>query len=511
MSTSNKSGEAGSKAKRYWAIGIVIAILVAVLLIWNSGIFVKNSTAATVGEEKYSVAELSYYYQSVANSTINMAQQYKQYGMDTGYNPDLSPAEQMYNEEEQKTYEDYFMETALSQLQRVSILCAQAKTDGYTLSEDGKKAIDKNFSQLQIYSIQAGATEDAYLKMVYGRFMTKSLFENLLTQSILADEYAAHKSEQFTYTPEQLDTYYNENAASLDSYEYRYCYINPKTENKTDDQGNAIEPTEEETAAAMKKASQEANSMVAEVRNGTAFNTAAVNYLDETSAASYKDPEYNHATDTLGSALNSTFSEWLMADGRTAGEVTAIEVPGTGYCVVQFLGRSKAENSYQTMSYRNIKILAETTQSEDGTAAPTEEQLTAAKTQAEELLASFQAGEANADAFAALASEKSADEVTKANGGLTENANRDTLPASVTKWLFADGRQIGDSAVVEATDDTGNVVGYEVLFADAFGEIRWKYHATQSLRSADYDAWYTGIEKEHEAALTDAAKKIPSL
>ncbi len=511
MSTSKKSGEAGSKAKLYWAIGIVIAILVAALLIWNSGIFVKNSTAATVGEENYTVSELAYFYQIAANSTINMAQQYKQYGIDMGYDPDLSPAQQMYNEEEQKTYEDYFMETALSQLQRVSILCKQAKEDGYTLSDEGKQAVEDNFSQLRVYSIQAGATEDAYLRMVYGRFMTKSLFKDLLTQSILADEYAAHKAEQFTYDDEKLNTYYNENAASLDSYDYRYAYINLKTEAKTDAEGNPIEPTEEETAAAMEVAKKDANNMVSEVRNGTAFNTAARNYLDETSAASYEDPEYNHATDTLGSALNSTFSAWLMEDGRTTGNVTAIEVPGTGYCVVQFLGRSKAENSYQTMSYRNIKLLAETTAGEDGTAAPTEEQLAAAKKQADELLSQFQSGTPTAEAFGTLAKEKSADEATKANGGLTENANRDTLPAAVKEWLFDTDRKIGDAAVVEATDDTGKVVGYEVLFADGFGEIRWKYQATQKLRTADYDGWYAEIQKSYEAVLTDAAKKIPTL
>lgn len=512
MSKSYGQKESGSKSKLYWTIGIIIAVLVAILLIWNSGIFTKNATAATVGDQEYTVAEVAYYYQAVANQTIQNAKQYKQFGMDMGYDPDKSPADQFYNEEEKKTYADYFLETALKELQRVSILCSQAEAESYSLSADGQKAVEDNFSALKTYSLQAGATESSYLKMLYGRYMTKALFEDMITQSVLADEYAKAKADTFTYSDEDLQTYYAENAASLDSYDYRFCYINYETEEKTDAEGNPVDPTDEEIKAAMAEASQKADSMIREVQSGTEFNTAAQNYLDETSADSYSDPEYNHKTDTLGSALTSTFKDWMMEDGRYSGEITSIEMPNTGYCVVQFLGRDKGENIYQTMNYRNILVLSETTENEAGTASlPTDEQLTAAKEKADALLQQWKDGEATADSFAALAKENSADEVTKENGGLNEEANRDSLSASLVDWLFAPGRQIGEAAVVDYTDDAGNVVGYELVFVQDFGEIRWKYQAGSSLRAADYDEWFSGIEGEYPAALTDSAKKIPSL
>ena len=66
--------------------------------------------------------------------------------------------------------------------------------------------------------------------------------------------------------------------------------------------------------------------MVAEVQSGTDFNTAAQNHVDEDTAESYTDPEYNHQTDTLGSALSSTYQEWLTDDSRQAGDVTSIEM-----------------------------------------------------------------------------------------------------------------------------------------------------------------------------------------
>ena len=186
------------KAKLYWAIGIIIAILVAALLIWHTFFFGKqnaNATAATVGDQTYTTTEVSYYYYSVANGFTQQAQAYQQMGMDMGYDPSLSPSEQTYNEEEGTTYADYFLEQALDQLQQVSILCREAEAAGYTLSAEGEQSIQDNMDALYTYSVQSNAgSEESYLRMIYGRNMTKSLFKELLTKSILADEYAAVKS-----------------------------------------------------------------------------------------------------------------------------------------------------------------------------------------------------------------------------------------------------------------------------------------------------------------------------
>jgi len=537
MRTYHSNQPQKSKAKLYWAIGIVLGIIVAALLIYNSGIFQSRAVAATVGDQSFTVPELSYYYNAQISNKRQEAQMYAQFGMESDYNTDLKPEEQYYNEAEGVTYADYFLDQALEALKSDTILCTEAKAAGYTLSQAGQDSITQNLDALHMYSTQSGYSESAYLKLLYGQYMTKSMFKELLGNSILASEYAAAKQGEFTYTDEELNAYYDENKDAMDTYDYRYCFISGQAESTTDADGNTVEPTEEETAAAMAEAQSKADSMVAAIQGGTAFNEAAVEALGDTDGESFKDEEYNH-TQNLGQDLDSTYQSWLQDAARSAGNVTSLET-SSGYYVVQFLGREKDEDTYQTINYRDLLVLSETTDTEvpvtdasaltasedtgtDETAEteeaaepeteivslPSEEQLSAAKEEAQGLLDEFNAGDKSSESFAALATANSDDEATKADGGLVEKANRDNLSADLTEWLFADGRKAGDVTMLDYKDSSDRVMGYQLLFVDSLGQIAWQYEATTDLQADDYEAWYSEVEGNYPAELTDAGKAL---
>lgn len=505
-------------SKLYVALGVVVAVLVAALILWNNGLFQKSETvtAATIGEQAFDNTEVSYYYYQVYNSTYNMAKMYEQYGMSYGYDTSLKPEEQFYDEEAGKTWADYFRETALNQLQQVVILTDQAGKDQYSLSEEGAASVDAQMksidAQLTQYSVTYGGRESYYFGQMYGENMTKGLLKDLITQATLANEYAQWRADQFTYDEAALTAYYKAHTEDLDSFDYRICFIPAKPETEVDEEGNQAAPTEEQTAAAMKLAKQAADEMASQVKRGKDFNLLATEYADETAREQYKDPSYNLTIDGLGSSLTAVYGDWLKDDARRAGQVGVIEQEGSGYYVVQFLGRERRDNSYQTVDASSILVKAETTESTDEQGntvnKPTEEQLAAARTAAEDILTQWEAvSDQTSDAFLALA-PAAAEGEEPAGEALTE-VSRNTYGADFDKWAFTPGAAtLGSSSIVEATDEMGTVIGYRIMYLTAFGQPRWEFGAESALRSADYQVWFEGVKEGYPITQAEGMKLV---
>jgi len=499
----------------YIVIGAITVVLIAALLIWNSGIIQRNTAAATVDDEKFTVGEVSYYYYSVKNQTVRLAKQYAQYGMSYGYDTTLEPSEQIYNQDTGETYEEYFKETALDNLRWVVLMDGEAKKAGYTLSDDGKAQVQSAKDSIKQYSTQSGYTKAAYLKLLYGSYMTETIFNQQLEMNVLAQEYSTYYKNQFTYTDAEIEDYYKENAAKLDTNDFRYCFIPSNVQTTTDADGNTQEATDDQKAAAQKEAVANAEAMIARVKAGEAFNTVAAEYVTSDSAASYADAEYNHVTDKLGTDISSTaYGTWVLDDARIKGDCGYVESGTSGCYVVLFNDRYRSEDTYQTVDVRHILIKAETTAatddasaspsaSTDTTVLPTQEQLDAAKAKAEQILAEWKAGDATSDSFAALANQYSEDTGSNTNGGLYEGVTRGQMIDTFNDWCFAAGRKAGDTGIVENTDSNGNVVGYHVIYMEKLGEVRWKYQANSDLASADYNTWYRGLEFSYVVKAVD--------
>jgi hypothetical protein len=164
------------KARLYTIIGIVVAVLVVVLLVWNSGIFQKNATAATIGDDKLSVAELSFYYYDVR-------QMYAQYGM---IDSNMNDAETVLNSADGTTYQDYFLEQALSDAQRYHVLYEDALKEGRTAA-DVKDSVDSQIANLKASAKAYGYDYKAFLKALYGRYATPTLVEKKAPHHVPAD------------------------------------------------------------------------------------------------------------------------------------------------------------------------------------------------------------------------------------------------------------------------------------------------------------------------------------
>ena len=114
------------RSNRLYAIIAIAFVVVAIgLVVWNSNIIQRGTTAVTVEGESYSAAEVSYYYHNAYNSIVN-SNYASLYGIDK--NTALSQqslndtAKMMLGVTEDMTWDAYFRDAAKKSLIQLTML-----------------------------------------------------------------------------------------------------------------------------------------------------------------------------------------------------------------------------------------------------------------------------------------------------------------------------------------------------------------------------------------------------
>ena len=290
-----EAGKARTRTILYTVTGVVIAVLVIALLVWHSGILEKGKPVATVNGRDYTVAEMGYYYYPTANM-------YNQYGIAMD--------------------EATLRQNALDSLHSTAALAAAAEADGFTLSEEGAASVDETISNLRTYAAQSGLSFTAYIRNAYGPYMTEGILRDCLTMDTLAQEYYNDHRDALTYEESEVQAYYEEHAGELDTFTYSAVFIDGSAESTTDDTGSTVEPTEEETAAALADAQAIADQMIQDLENGGDFDTLAAEAAGSTEttddaagdAATTGETEETEPVSYETTELGSSLANSLNAD-----------------------------------------------------------------------------------------------------------------------------------------------------------------------------------------------------
>ena len=213
----------------YSVVAAVFVVVAIALVVYNSGIIQRNQTAAVIGGEKYTVPQVAYYYQQVCNNYASMfGQEYLQ-----------SLKSQSYDETQ--TWNDYFKSEAMNAMKFIHAAKTAAKEANITLDDADRETLKANVDGMKANASAAGYGYGSYLKAVYGPTMTSGIFESCIEDQILASKYATQYSdENFVYTDEEIQKYYEENKNSYDLIDAAYVTISGAPEAKTDDEGNTI-------------------------------------------------------------------------------------------------------------------------------------------------------------------------------------------------------------------------------------------------------------------------------
>lgn len=449
-------------------VGILVVLAFALLIFVNSGVLQKNATALTVGSHKLTPAEFNYFYQDTYSQ---LKSTYTSYGY-WNYMVDTSKpveSQECAMGEEGSTWGDYIRSSAISSAVQIYSLYDAAQEAGYTLTEEAQSSLDSIPDSVASYAKQNGFKDaDAYLEDYYGKGSTLEGYVNYLTLQQYASGYSKEKSDSFTYTDEELRTYYNDNKQDFDKVTYRV--FNVKTEN---DDADAAKATADAMAAELDSTEK-------------SFADAAYKYAPDDSKESYEDESYTLRSNSGYSAVSSDYADWLFADGRTAGE-SEVVATSSGYAVVMFVSRDN--NEYNTVNVRHILVKVGTS-GEDSSS--TDADWAECKSKIDEINEEWEASDKTEETFGSMATEKSEDTGSASNGGLIEDIYKGQMVQEFNDWCFADGRKVGDYGIVKST------YGYHLIYFSGFGDEYWKTLADTSKRNADYTAWYEDYSASYQ-------------
>ena len=496
------------KLRLYTAIfGIAIAVMILVVIVsrvFGTGIIPRSTTALTVGETKVSAAELNHYYIDSVNNFLTQAGDYvSMFGLDTAKPLD----EQFYSEADELTWADYFLDQATGSAQNMYAVYNAAKAEGFQLSDEAKASIDSAVENMKLTAtLQGFPSAESYITAVYGEGCNEKTFRQYAEVQLTAQEFAAAKNESLTYDDAAIRAEDEANAATYSAYTYNYCYLAASKfyEGGTENEDGTKTYSDEE---------MEAGRAAAEAAAQTLAAATTVEELDAAYAALEINAEVENAKSTRQNKVQyanvtTAIREWVTSADRVSGDIALVpseytshdhadgeECTGhndtksvSGYYVVLFEG--KDDNLTQLVNVRHILVSYEggTIDEATGTTVYTDEEKAKAKTAAEEILASFEAGEKTEEAFAALATEKTTDTGSKENGGLYENVYPGQMVSNFDAWCFDAARKTGDTAIVETE------YGYHVMYFVGNSDMTYRDLMIESnLRNADLSAWETGL------------------
>lgn len=299
-----------------------------------------DTVVATLADEELTIAELQLYYTNDIYTFINNYYSYLSYfGMDLT----LPLDEQAYPvAENEQTWQQYFLQTALSSWQNYALLQTMMEQEGYVPSEQLQADMDNIPAQLESMATTYGyENAQQYLEDQMSPGITMELYMDFNKVYYTANEYLDQCYAALMPTAEEVDAYYQENQQTFTDNgvepgmglqsSVRHILIQP--EGGTTDENNVVTYSDEEKAAAYAEAERILEEWKAGDATAESFGELANTYS--------KDGGSN-TTGGLYEGINidanyvEQFRAWAVDATRQPGDTAIVETE-FGYHIMYFV------------------------------------------------------------------------------------------------------------------------------------------------------------------------------
>ena len=518
LTAKQKQEQAEAKKLKTYTIAFIAVMVIVVVAaigsliytgVTSSGIFQKNTIAATVNGQELNAIELNYYYNDAINEMYqNAYEQYSSYyslyfdsvGLDL-----TKPLNKQTNPQTGDTWANFFVNSALENAKYDYTFSKMAEDEGFKLPEDIQAELDNQILNLTMNAQLSGYSgADSYLKLVYGTGASLETYKAYLTRTALADAYCQNHMDALTYDQATMDEHVKDREHEYNSYDYSYVYVSYSSFQKDgqENEDGTTTYTDEQKEAARAEAKKVAKELY------------ALGNLDDIrdKVAQIEGTEIvvNDLTNQLHSNISKLLADWLSNPERKVGEIGLLENASAateteesvvnGYYVICFT--KKNDNTAKMSNVRHLLVQFEGGQEDEvsGEMVYTTAEKEAALTEAEALLKQWKEGDATEESFIQLVSEKTDDTGSAETGGLYENihAGSEYVP-NFLAWAIDPARQVGDVEIVETE------YGYHIMYFTGYSELSYRDSLiTDELKNTDQQKW-------HDESLASATSKTVDL
>ena len=460
---SKDGGKKPIKTTNRVATLITILVLVIVILgvgtwwVFSLGVPHRSITALTVGDEKITAAELSYFYRSTLGY----------YGIDPETAEGKATLSQPYDETF-PTVADFLKDQAVKELQQLVVLGLSAKKANLSLDAADDKSTDDYIAQLATSARNQGQTLNNFLTANYGVGMDESVMRRIMGRYLLANKFSSYLQDSFVITDEEIKAYYEENQDDFDMVTYRTFFMAAT---------RPADATEEQKKAAMDETKAKAGEMLGKITDEASFKELCISYAaDKEEQLAYTETDKSLNSNYKSGIYAPSQVEWLFDQARKSGDKTILEST-SGYYVLYFVNRSIADSNY--VSVRHILVQADKSKS-------TAEQITAAQKKAEAILDEFKVGGQTETFFAELANKYSEDGGSNTKGGLYSGVSPSSnFVPEFLDWSVDPARKAGDTAIVQ-TD-----YGFHIMYFVGIDGLEWQINVKNTLVGQRFNTYIT--------------------
>lgn len=456
-------------------IGVLVVVAAALfaLIFPNTAVSRRTTTAVTIGDEKISVAEYSYYYRMAYNNYCETFINY--FGRD--YLPiDTTKSLTKQQMSDNITYADYFSQGAIDTLTQLVALNKEAEKAGFVMPDEYQEQYEKTLKSVENTAANYGVSVPKYLTSYFGFGFNQKLLEKVVYRELMAEAYQNYMHDLPVYTDEDIEAYYQENAANYEVADVRVVTF--KTSPATD--------TAEAVTSEMAK--KDAETFAAGITNESTFAQKALAKAQAEAAegTTASDTSFTKAiTNSYAGSIDPMVASYIFSGERKDGDLEVVAAANEETYFVVYIVKAPYRDENPTVDVRHILIpvadMNDTILKQDALA------------QASNILETYKNGETTEEAFAALANQFSADTGSNTNGGLYTGVYTGQMIAEFEDWCFAP-HQIGDTGLVETQ------YGYHVMyFVGSSEDPYWKTQVETDMRNGEYNTWYEDTMSKYEA------------